>query len=185
MVTLVSLWLPILVSAVIVFIAANIFWMALPFWHHKDYGTLAPEQSDAIVGSLKSAASGQYMVPSVNWGKLTKEQQATVQAGPGGLLIIRNPMAFSFGPKLISFFLYNVAVITVVAYVASLALERGAKYPHVFRVAGSAGMLGYCFHTISDSIWYGRTWSSTVKFIIDGIVYGLLIGGTFGWLWPH
>ena len=185
MVTLVSLWLPILVSAVFVFIAANIFWMALPFWHHKDYAMLTPEQSDGVVASLKSAASGQYMVPSVNWGKMTKEEQAAVQSGPGGLLIIRNPMSFSMGSALGGFFLYNIVVITVVAYVTSLALAPGAKYPQVFRVAGSAGILGYCFHTVSDSIWYGRPWSATVKFIIDGIVYGLLIGGTFGWLWPH
>lgn len=185
MVTLVNLWLPILVSAVFVFIAANILWMALPFWHHKDYAMLAPEQSDGVVANIKNAASGQYMVPSVNWGKLTKEQQAAVQSGPGGLLIVRNPMNFSLGSMLVRFFLYNVVVITVVAYVASLALEHGAKYPQVFRVAGSAGILGYAFHTVSDSIWYGRPWSATTKFIIDGIIYGLLIGGTFGWLWPH
>ena len=35
MVPLSSLWLPILVSAVFVFIASNVLWMALPFWHRK------------------------------------------------------------------------------------------------------------------------------------------------------
>jgi len=185
MVTLPMLWLPILVSAVFVFIAANILWMAIPFWHHKDYGMLEPAQSDAVVAALKTASSGQYMVPSVNWGKLTKEQQAAVQSGPGGLLIVRNPMDFSFGSKLVEFFLYNVVVIAVAAYVSSFSLGLGAKYPQVFRVAAAAGMLGYAFHTVSDSIWYGRPWSATIKFIIDGIIYGLLIGATFGWLWPR
>jgi hypothetical protein len=68
--------------------------------------------------------------------------------------------------------------------VATLALGPGAKYPQVFRVVGSAGILAYSFQTVSDSIWYGRPWSSTIKFIIDGVIYGLLIAGTFGWLWP-
>jgi hypothetical protein len=185
MVTLPMLWLPILVSAVFVFIAANILWMALPFWHHKDYRLLEPAQSDAVVAALKNASSGQYMVPSMNWGKLTKEQQAEVQSGPGGLLMVRNPMNFSLGSMLGGFFLYNVILIAVVAYMSSLSLGLGAKYPQVFRVAGTAGILGYAFHTVSDSIWYGRPWSSTIKFVIDGIIYGLLIGGTFGWLWPR
>lgn len=183
MVTLPTLWLPILVSAVIVFIAANILWMLLPFWHNRDYGKLAT--SDAIVAALRDAKPGQYMIPAVNWGKLTPEQQAEVQNGPGGFLMLRNPMKFSLGSSMTMFFFYNIVVITFVAYIATLALGPGAKYPQVFRVAGTAGILGYAFHTISDSIWYGRPWSSTFKFVIDGIIYGLLIGGTFGWLWPR
>ena len=182
MITLGMLWLPILVSAVIVFIASNILWMVLPFWHHKDYSNLAT--SDAVVAALKDAPSGQYMVPSVNWGKMTDEQKAAVQKGPGGLLLLRNPMQFSMGSALTTYFVFNIVVIAIIAYVGSFSLGVGAKYPQVFRVIASAGILGYSFHTVSDSIWYGRPWSSTIKFIIDGIIYGLLIGGTFGWLWP-
>jgi Flp pilus assembly protein TadB len=185
MVTLSMLWLPILVSAVFVFIAANVLWMALPFWHHKDYGKIADAASDAIAASLKDTPGGQYMVPNMNWGTMTPEQKEAVQKGPGGLLLLRNPMQFSMGSSLTAFFLYNVVVITFVAYVASLALGPGAKYPQVFRVVGSAGILGYAFHTVSDSIWYGKPWSATIKFFIDGIIYGLLIAGTFGWLWPR
>ncbi len=182
MVTLGMLWLPILVSAVIVFIASNILWMVLPFWHHKDYSHLA--NSDAVVAALKDAPSGQYMVPSMNWGKMTDEQKKAVQNGPGGLLLLRNPMQFSMGGALGGYFLFNVVVIAIIAYVGSFSLGIGAQYAQVFRVIGSAGILGYSFHTVSDSIWYGRPWSSTIKFVIDGIIYGLLIAGTFGWLWP-
>jgi len=31
----------------------------------------------------------------------------------------------------------------------------------------------------------GQTWSSTINELIDGLVYGLLTAGTFGWLWPR
>jgi hypothetical protein len=37
MIPLSALWLPIVVSAVAVFVVANILWMALPFWHRSDY----------------------------------------------------------------------------------------------------------------------------------------------------
>jgi hypothetical protein len=30
-----------------------------------------------------------------------------------------------------------------------------------------------------------QPWSMTFKEVIDGLVYGLLTAGTFGWLWPR
>ena len=183
MVTLSMLWLPILLSTVFVFIAANILWMALPFWHARDYGKITND--GPIMDVLKDTKPGQYMVPTVDWHNLSKEESAKVMAGPGGLLLVRNPMVFSFPLKLLSFFIYNLIVATFIAYATRLALPAGASYPHVFRVAATAGFLGYSFNTISDSIWYGKPWSITVRFAIDGIIYGLLIGGTFGWLWPR
>jgi hypothetical protein len=183
MVTLPMLWLPILVSAVIVFIASNVLWMMLPFWHRKDYGHLANDKP--ILDVLSSTPSGQYMVPSVNWQKLTAEEKAAIQKGPGALLLVRNPMSFSFGSKLASFFIYNVVLIAIVGYLAARALSVGAACPQVFRVVVTAGILAYSFITIPDTIWYGKPWSVTIKTIIDGIIYGLLIAGTFGWLWPR
>lgn len=182
MVMLSALWLPILLSTVFVFVAANVLWMALPFWHHRDYGQIA--DSEAIVDKLLDTPSGQYMVPSINWGKMNDEQREAVQKRPGGLLLLRNPMQFNMGAALGAFFMYNLVVITIIAYVSSLALPPGSPYPHVFRVAASATFAAYCFNTVSDSIWYGRPWAVTMRFIVDGIIYGLLIGGTFGWLWP-
>ena len=183
MVTLPMLWLPILLSAVFVFIAFNLLWMPIPFWHRKDYGKIADDRS--FMALLANVKSGQYMLPSIDWHELSKEELAKVQAGPGAVLIVRNPMPLAFGSKLISLFIYNLVVATFIAYVCRLALPIGAPYPHVFRVAATAGFLGYSFNTISDSIWYGKPWPITVRFSIDGVIYGLLIGGTFGWLWPR
>jgi hypothetical protein len=25
----------------------------------------------------------------------------------------------------------------------------------------------------------------TLKFVVDGVIYGLVTAGTFGWLWPE
>ena len=183
MVTLPMLWLPILLSTVFVFIAFNILWLPLPFWHRNDYGKIANDHS--IMAELANLKSGQYMLPSVEWNKLSKEELAKVQAGPGAVLIVRNPMPFAFGSKLIFLFVYNLIVVTFIACVCRLALQTGAPYPHVFRLAATAGFLAYSFNTISDSIWYGKPWPITARFFIDGVIYGLLIGATFGWLWPR
>ncbi len=183
MVTLPMPWLPILLSAVFVFIAFNILWLPLPFWHRRDYGKIAND--GPILAVLETLHSGQYMLPSVDWHQLSKEELAAVEAGPGGVLIVRNPMPFNFGSKLASLFIYNLIVATFIAYICRLALHAGAPHPHVFRVAATAGFLGYSFNTIPDSIWYGKPWAITARFVIDGVIYGLLIGGTFGWLWPR
>jgi len=35
------------------------------------------------------------------------------------------------------------------------------------------------------TIWYQRSTSITVKSTIDGLIYALVAGATFGWLWPR
>ena len=47
MVPVTSLWLPVLVSAVIVFVASSILHMVLPF-HRKDYRAVPSEDGEAV-----------------------------------------------------------------------------------------------------------------------------------------
>ncbi len=183
MVTLSMLWLPILLSAVIVFVASNVLWMALPFWHRKDYGKVPDEKP--LLAALTSVKSGQYIAPSVNWNKLTPEERAEVQRGPFAYLLVRNPGRFSFGQALTLYFIFAVVVAIFVAYVAGRARGVGTPYLEVFRFAGTVGFLPYGFRGVTDSIWYGKPWSVTIKELIDGFIYGLLMGGVFGWLWPR
>lgn len=183
MVPLSMLCLPIFLSALFIFIAANILWMALPFWHRKDYQRLPDEAT--VLGALASARSGQYAVPMMDWKNTTPEQRAAAQKGPMASLILRNPSAFSFPKTLILYFVYLLVVCTVVAYLAGITLGPGTDYMRVFRVAGTAGMLAFSFNSIADSIWYGKPWPVTIKTVIDGVIFGLLIAGTFGWLWPR
>ncbi|MEK6373505.1 MAG: hypothetical protein AABO58_12505 [Acidobacteriota bacterium] len=183
MVPLSMLCLPILLSAVFIFIAANVLWMMLPFWHRKDYERLPDEAT--VLGALASARSGQYAVPMMDWKNTTPEQRAAAQKGPMASLILRNPSAFSFPKTLILYFVYLLVVCTVVAYLTGITLGPGTDYMRVFRVAGTAGILAFSFNSIADSIWYGKPWPVTFKTIIDGVIFGLLIAGTFGWLWPR
>ncbi|HYR28632.1 MAG TPA: hypothetical protein VEU30_09205 [Thermoanaerobaculia bacterium] len=183
MVPLTALWLPIILSAVFVFIASNILWVVLPFWHAKDYKRIPNDAP--FVDATKPLASGQYIYPWMDWKTMTPEQKQAASDGPAGFLIVRNPNKFSFPGALIQYLLYTIVVSLFVAYLTGRVLGAGAPYLEVHRVAGTAGMLAWAFGTnVADSIWYGRPWSATIKHVIDGVIFGFLIGGTFGWLWP-
>ena len=45
-------------------------------------------------------------------------------------------------------------------------------------------MLGYALSHVMDSIWKGLAWSVAAKFFFDGLLYALVTGATFMWLWP-
>lgn len=183
MVPLTMLWLPILVSAVLVFIASNILWMLLPFWHAKDYKRMPDDK--VFVDATLPLASGQYMYPWLDWKTMTPEQKSSAMSGPSGFLIVRNPNRFSFPAALAQYVLYCILVSLFVAYLTGRVLGPGAPYLEVFQVAGTAGVLGWAFGSdIPNAIWYGKPWAATLKHVVDGIIFGLLIGGTFGWLWP-
>jgi hypothetical protein len=183
MVPLTTIWLPILISAVLVFIASNILWMAFPFWHTRDYGRLTEEKQ--VLDALSKATTGQYLVPCLDWKTITPEQRDEMHRQPFAYVLVRNPNQFSFGKSLTLYFLYALAVTIVVGYLTGRTRAPGAEYLEVFRVAGTAGFLAYAFRSVSDSIWYGKPWKVAFKEMIDGLIYGLLIGGTFGWLWPR
>src|SRR5262249_41316746 len=104
MVSLAALWLPILVSAVIVFIASNILWMALPFWHRADYKKLPDEAG--LLATLKNASPGQCMAIGMDWKTATPEQREAAHKGPAALLFVRNPSGFNFAKTVSLYFLY-------------------------------------------------------------------------------
>ena len=66
-----------------------------------------------------------------------------------------------------------------------IALGPGANYLQVFRFAGCTAFTAYAMSLPQHSIWYKRSWLTTLKSMFDGLIYGLLTAGTFGWLWPR
>ena len=87
--------------------------------------------------------------------------------------------------ELILWFLYAIVVGVFAAYIAGRALQPGSHYLQVFRFAGCTAFIGYSLALAQQSIWSGRNWGTTIKSMIDGLLYGLLTAGTFGWLWPR
>lgn len=182
---LLDLWLPILLAAVFVFLVSSVIHMATPM-HKSDWKKLPGE--DAILDLLRprGIAPGNYMFPNCESMKDfgSPEHQAKMQQGPVGWITMLAPGGVSMGRSLAQWFVYTVVVSLVVAYVGSLTLAAGADTMHVFRVTGTVALLGYAFSNVMDSIWKGVKWSITLRFVVDGVVYALVTGGTFGWLWP-
>ncbi len=185
MVSLAALWLPILLSAVIVFVASFIMHMVLPY-HRNDYSQLPDE--DKILAVLRAATlkRGLYVFPYGTHKDMKSPALVEKQKqGPVGLLTIvpSGPPAM---PKfLIQWFVYCLVIGFFVAYLAAHTLAPGTNYLEVFRVVGTAAFLAYGLGTLSNGIWKGQKWSVTIKEVIDGLIFGLLTAGTFGWLWPR
>jgi hypothetical protein len=185
MTSLLELWLPILVSAVFVFIASSIIHTALP-WHKSDYPKIPNE--DKVMDSLRPLAipPGDYMVPRCANQKDMKspEFQEKLKKGPVMVVTVFPSNAFSMGRNLGLWFVYCIVVSVFAAYIAGRALPHGTHYPQVFRFAGAIAFIGYSLALWQLSIWYRRAWSTTIKSTFDGLIYAGLTAGTFGWLWP-
>jgi hypothetical protein len=108
-----------------------------------------------------------------------------VRKGPVVLMTVAPGGSMSMGTSLVQWFLYSVLVGVFAAYLAGRALGPGAPYLAVFRVVGTVAFMGYALALFQYSIWYKRNWAATLKSVFDGLVYGLLTAGTFGWLWPR
>ncbi len=186
MTPLYALWLPILVSAVIVYVVSTIIHMALP-WHKSDCSKLPNE--DKVMDALRPMAisPGDYVMPRPASMKDMKSPQYLEKRtkGPVMVLTVLPNGPVTMGKHLVMWFIYSLVVGFFSAYVTAHALPPGAAYPVVFQLVGATAFMGYALAIWQMSIWYGRKWSTTIKTTIDGLIYALLTAGTFGWLWPH
>lgn len=185
MVSLTSLWLPIVISAVVVFFASFVVHMLLPF-HRKDFQKLPDE--DGVLDALRrfNVPPGDYVAPNIGGpaGMKDKAMQEKLARGPLFMATFMPPGPINMGPQLAKWFVFCLVVSLFAGYVASRAVGPGAEYLRVSQMASTTAFLGYAMSKWSDVIWYKRNVATNVRATIDGLVYGLLTGGVFGWLWP-
>ena len=181
-----ALWLPLLLSAVIVFVASSVIHMMLP-WHKSDYHKMPGEDRFQDATRLLAIPPGDYMVPRpANMQDMrSPEFTQKIKDGPVMIVTVMPNGPTSMGRNLVLWFLYSVLVSFYGGYVASRALAPGAEYLRVFQFVGATAFAGYAFGLWQMSIWYRRAWSTTFRSTVDGLIYALLTAGTFGWLWPR
>ena len=188
MVPVMSLWAPILLSAVIVFVASSIIHMVLTY-HRSDFAAVPRE--DEVMEALRkqNIPPGEYMVPRAPTMEAmrTTEFQEKVKKGPVLLMTVMpaGGLAAGMGPQLAQWFVFCVVVSVFAAYVTGRAVGPGAPYLTIFRFAGVTAFAGYTLAAWPATIWYRRKVSTSIKLTFDGLVYSLLTAGTFGWLWPN
>ena len=180
------LWLPILLSAVCVFVASSVIHMASP-WHKSDYPKMPDE--DRVMDALRPLAipPGDYFFPRpssrADMGSPAFAEK--MKKGPVAVMTVMPSGPMSMGRNLALWFVYIVAVNLFAGYIAGRALPPGTSYLQVFRFVGSAAFLGYSAALWQMWIWYRRSLLTTIKSTVDGLIYALLTAGTFGWLWPR
>ncbi|NKB87742.1 MAG: hypothetical protein GKS06_05935 [Acidobacteria bacterium] len=185
MVPLTALWLPILLSAVAVFIGSSLIHMVLR-WHNSDFKKLPDE--DGIRSTMREAGldAGTYFFPchedpSKN---MSPEMQEKFAEGPSGRMVVFPKGAINMGQRMLHWFFYCVVVNLVAGYMAAATLAPGTDYLSVFQIVGTAAFLGYAGGVWQEVIWWGAAPSAAIKSIADGLIYALLTAGVFGWLWP-
>jgi hypothetical protein len=185
MVPIASLWLPILLAAVLVFVASSVIHMVLKY-HRNDFRALPDEAAVADALRPLSIPPGDYAMPYAGSTDAMKspEYAAKLEKGPVAFMTVLPSGAWSMGSSLAQWFVYCVVVGVFAAYVTGRAVPAGGAYLDVFRFAGTTAFAGYALALAQHPIWYKRAWSTTLKSMFDGLVYALLTAGAFGWLWP-
>ena len=183
MVAIGPLWLAIVLSGVLVWIASFLVWVVLP--HHKRDFKAVPNE-DAARSALANTPPGQYNIPNIaSRDDLKNPAEAKkFDDGPVGFLTILPNGMPSMGKNMVLSFVYYLVVGALVAYVTGRTLPPGTEYLAVFRLTGTVAWLAYGFAVVPDAIWFGRPWSAIAKALVDALIYGLLTAGVFAWLWP-
>ena len=185
MVAIHTLWMPILLSAVFVFVASSIIHMVLPY-HRSDYKKLPDE--DKVLAALRSSgvSRGVYMFPHCTHKDMkSPEMQEKFRQGPVGMITVFPGGPVNMPKYLVQWFGFCVVVGIFTAYLTGRTLPSGTVYLAVFRVAGAVAFMAYGVGQVVNGIWMGQPWSSVLKHVFDGLIYSLLLAGTFGWLWPR
>ncbi len=184
MAPLVALWLPILLSAVIVFIMSSIMHVVLTY-HNSDFKPIAEEDKVSTAIRAAGVAPGYYMFPYCNHKQMkSPEMQEKFKQGPVGMIVVRPNGMPNMGKHLGMWFAYCLLISFFVAYLTGHTIAHGTPYLAVFRVAGTAAFLAYGIGPVSNMIWKGHPAAMTFKEVFDGLVYALVTASTFSSLWP-
>ena len=186
MVHIMALWLPIVVSAVVVFVVSSVIHMALKY-HNNDFGKLANE--DKVLDALRglNIPPGEYVAPKAESMAEMRSAEFTskMEKGPTVMMTVWPGQKPTMGKQLTMWFVYSLIVGVFAAYVAGRALPVGAPYLSVFRFAGFTAFACYCVANWQSTIWWKQSWRRLLTNTLDGLIYGLLTAGVFGWLWPR
>ena len=170
-----------------VWIASALAWMIVG--HHKNDNPALPNEQE-VIDTIKgwNLPPGEYMFPDFRRCKgMTKEQKQAMyenmQKSPMGILRVWGKI--SMGGNMLWTFVVCLVVSTLIAYLGWSALPHaGSSFAHTFQVLGTAGILAYCFASFPGDIWFQRSRRAMTTNFIDGVVFGLIPGAVFAWLWP-
>ena len=185
MVSISALWLPIVLSAVLVFVVSSIVHLLLPY-HRKDFLRLPDEDAARAVLGRQSLGRGQYFMPFAPDMKAMKdpEMEKKFVEGPVAIVTVLKRGHVNMGPHLIQWFVFLLGMSITIAYLLSRTLPPQTEFMQFFRVASTIAWLGYAGALIWSGIWKGVPWSTVMKDVFDGLLFALVTGAAFAGFWP-
>ena len=143
---------------------------------------------EAVGPNVTGLEPGDYLFPHTGGGTeamRSEEFQNKVKEGPIGIMTIMPASAWlNMGPQLSQWFAYTIVVSVITAYIGGRTLAPGADYLAVFQITGTVAFAAYAMAVPQRSIWWHQNWGTTMRSMIDGLVYASVTAGAFGWLWP-
>jgi len=181
-----QLWLPILVTAVLIFIASSLIHMVFK-WHNRDYLKLGNEDEVRAVIRAGSPAPGQYVIPHcMDMKDMAGEaMKQKFREGPIALLTVRANGMPNMGKSLGSWFVYCIAVAALAACLAIGAFPAGKEHANsAGHLVGMISFLTYFGGSVQLAIWMGKPWGAVAKDLLDSLIFGTISALVFMWLWP-
>src|SRR5690242_14181327 len=126
MTPLASLWLPILLSAVFVFVMSSVLHMMLP-WHRTDYAKVPNE--DAVSAALRGFAipPGDYMMPRPDSRDEMRSPEFAEKVRQGPMVVMTiMPSEMRMAGNLAQWFGFLIVVSLFAAYITSRTIGIGA-----------------------------------------------------------
>jgi hypothetical protein len=184
------LWLPILLSGVGVWIASAVCWMAIGH-HKKDRDAIPGGREQELMDAITKLGigPGNYGFPDfcqhddLPRKERMEKMKALYDRRPYGTLRVWGEM--NMGVNMFVTFLFYLVTSAVIAYLAWAVLPTGTPFAKVMQVVGTAGVLAYCFASFPGDVWFQTKRRAMVMNLIDGVIFGLMTGAIFAWLWPR
>lgn len=181
-----SLWLPILLSAVAVFVISSLIHMVFK-WHASEYRALPNE--DAVRDAIRAGnpPPGHYIVPHCADMKAMggEPMMRKYHEGPVGHITLAPAGPPNLGRSLGLWFLWSLIVAAVAALLATQIFGLDpARARAAAKLVGAVTLIAHGFGTVIESIWSMRPWSSSLKYLLDSALYAIGSGLVFFWLWP-
>lgn len=179
-----SLLLPIVISAVAVFMLTMIIHMTP--WHKGDYRKLPDE--DGVMQALRSfnIPPNDYAVPHPGSTEYmtSPEFEAKQEAGPVMFVTVIPSGPWNMGKIVGLWFLFAVVVSASVACFVGTIVPRGGDRHAVFHHVAVITLLTYAMGAVPLSIWYSRKWSTTFRNALDSLLFALVTAWIFSMMWP-
>jgi hypothetical protein len=183
---LASLWLPIVLSTVVVYVISCLVHMLFK-WHAGDYAGLPNEDAVRDVLRAGNPAQGKkYVVPYCSDMKEmgTEAMKKKYQEGPNAILVFGPKGVPNMAKPLGLWFLWALAVAVISAFfVARYIPFAPGRALSAAKLAGAITFIAHGFGTIQETIWMYRSWKSSATYLLDAALYGLGTAAVFYFFW--